>query len=128
MKAKLPQTFQLALIAAQLRERKNGDATNAAAEAAKLWEACEAEIENWSSRVTQSKTDSELYESLVQDAKAIDSLGPISFDDALKRMMPKVKATDRMARFRDFLMAFFPCNKIEAGESIGKLREKDWPG
>ena len=125
---KSPETFQLTLIAAKLMERKNRDVTSATTEAVRLWEACEAEVVNWPERVAEAKAHSELYESLVQDAKEIDSKGPILFDDALKRMMPKVKAPDRAARFRRFLMAHFQCDKIEAGKIIGNLHEKEWPG
>ena len=109
-------------------EYKNGDVTSAAAEAVRLWEACEAEIEKWPSRVAEAKTDLELHESLVRDAKQINSLGPVSFDNALKRMMPKVKAPDRMARFRSYLMAYFKCDKMGTGEIIIKLRAQDWSG
>lgn len=48
---------------------------------------------------------------------------PLPFDDALALLFPRIKVTDRMPRFREWLAAKNESSSIEAGEEIGRLKE-----
>jgi hypothetical protein len=82
----------------------------------RLWEKYKAhheEIRRYMSRVPRPEwkpNDSGAFE-------------PMPFDEAMALFFPRVKVTDRMPRFRVWLMVSRQWSLIRAGEEIGRLRQ-----
>jgi hypothetical protein len=89
-----PTIHQLALIAAHLMNRHNGNAGSAASEAIQVWHECVEAVELAAE-----------FEYFRHEAQTQDTRPDLSFDDLLRKLMPKIDAGIRRKRFNDYLLA-----------------------